>query len=117
MEYLTERLEIRLHSDMMGLLRKEARQQNVPVAQIVRQAIEMFLKENRQTQMEPAQALFQVGAPVSDWEKMKREIEGAELKEPSLGTRLEQLAQENARTADQVLETWYRITWIAWKKS
>jgi hypothetical protein len=75
MEYLTERLEVRLPPDTIRLLRDEARHQNVSVAQIVRQAIEDFLNENRRSRLQAAQELFQVGAPVADWEQMKREIE------------------------------------------
>ena len=77
MEYLTERLEIRLNPDTMRLLREEARQNNVSVAQVVRQAIESFLNEDRQSQLQAAWALFQVEAPVDDWDRMKREIEEA----------------------------------------
>ncbi len=77
MEYLSERLEIRLHPDTMRLLREEARQNNVSVAQVVRQAIASFLNEDRQSQLQAAWALFQVEAPADDWDQMKREIEDA----------------------------------------
>lgn len=105
MEFLSERLEIRLRPETLHHLREEARQRNLSIAQLVRQAIEAFLEEDRQSRLEAARALFQIGARVSNWEEMKREIEESVLKEPSLATRLEQLAQEDARTADQVLET------------
>ena len=77
MEFLSERLEIRLHPETLHLLREEARQRNLSIAQLVRQAIEAFLEEDRQSRLEAAQALFQVEAPVDNWEQMKREIEEA----------------------------------------
>jgi hypothetical protein len=76
-EYLSERLEIRLNPDTLRMLREEAQLRDVPVAQLVRQAIDNFLEEDRQLQFQAAQALFQVEAPVADWGQMKQEIEEA----------------------------------------
>ena len=45
MEFLSERLEIRLHPETLHLLAKKARQRNLSIAQLVRQAIEAFLEE------------------------------------------------------------------------
>jgi len=74
MEMLTERLEIRLPTHMMRLLREKAQQQEVPVAHLVRRAIEFFLEEDRQARLQAAEALFRVEAPVADWETMEHEI-------------------------------------------
>ncbi len=71
---LAERLEIRLEPRMMHLLREEAQRRKVPVAQLVRQAIQLLLEEDRQARLEAAEALFRTEAPVADWETMKREI-------------------------------------------
>lgn len=54
------------------------------MARLVREAIELLLKEDRQARMRAAEALFQVGAPVADWPEMEREIEAAHLKDDSL---------------------------------
>jgi len=77
---LTERLEVRLPAQVLQLLRQEASQRGISVAQLVREAIDLLLKEDRQARVRAAKSLFQVGAPVSDWEEMKREIEAARLK-------------------------------------
>lgn len=104
MDYLSERLEIRLHADMMNLLRKEARQRNVSVAHIVRQAVEAFLKEKRQSQLESVEYLYKIGVSMSQGGQMKQVMEDVEGKVPSLVSRLVQLASENEQTVDRVLE-------------
>lgn len=77
MGVLTERLEVRLPSQTMQLLRQEARQRGVSVSQLVREAIELLLVQDRQARMQAAEALFRIEAPVADWPEMKREIEEA----------------------------------------
>ena len=79
MATLTERLELRLPPELMRLLRQEARQRGVSVAQLVRKAIESSLLEDRQARVQAAEELFQIEAPVSEWPKMKEEIEEAHL--------------------------------------
>ena len=74
----TERLEIRVSSETMQLLRQEARHRGISVAQLVREAIELFVRE-RQARMQAAEALFRLEAPVADWPEMKQEIEVAHL--------------------------------------
>ncbi|MDR5695920.1 MAG: ribbon-helix-helix domain-containing protein [Armatimonadota bacterium] len=77
---LTERLEIRLPPEKLRLLRQEAERRGVPVALLVREAIDLLLQEDRQARLRAAEVLFQVNAPVSSWKKMKREIVEAYLK-------------------------------------
>jgi len=77
MGVLTERLEVRLSPRTMQLLRQEARQRGVPVAQLVREAIESLLVQDREERLRAAEALFRIEAPVADWIEMKREIEEA----------------------------------------
>mgnify|MGYP000509959525 CR=1 FL=1 len=79
MATLTERLELRLPPELMRLLRQEAQRRGVSVAQLVREAIESSLMGNRQARIQAAEELFQVEAPVSEWPKMKKEIEEAHL--------------------------------------
>lgn len=76
---LTERLEVRLPPQTMQLLRQEARQRGMSVAQLVREAIELLLMQDRQARIQAAEALFQIEAPVADWLEMKQEIEEAHL--------------------------------------
>jgi hypothetical protein len=61
----------------MQLLRQKARQRGVPVAQLVREAIESLLVQDREERLRAAEALFRIEAPVADWIEMKREIEEA----------------------------------------
>ena len=77
MTTLTERLEVRLERDQLRQLKKQARQQGVSVAQLVRQAIELLLQEDRETRMRAVERLCQIGAPIADWDQMEREIEDA----------------------------------------
>jgi len=76
---LTERLEIRLPKDKMSILRQEARKRGVSVAQLVREGIDLLLEKDIQARLQAAKALFDLGAPVAHWEKMKEEIEKAHL--------------------------------------
>jgi hypothetical protein len=80
MEALTERLEIRLPTRTMCLLRERAQQQETSVAQLVRHAIEFLLEEDQQARLQAAEALFRVEAPVADWDTMKQEIVEARMR-------------------------------------
>jgi len=80
MDILSERLEVRLSPEKLELLRQEAQQRGMPVAKLVREAIDLLLKEDRQVKQRVAEALFQVGAPVADWAEMKKDIEDSHLK-------------------------------------
>lgn len=79
MGVLTERLEVRLSPQTMQLLRQKARQRGVSVAQLVREAIEFLLVQDREDRLRAAEALFRIEAPVADWAEMKREIEEARV--------------------------------------
>lgn len=77
MSALTERLEVRLSTRMVRLLRQEAERRGISVAQLVREAIELLLNEDQQARLRAAEELFQIEAPTADWDQMKREIEAA----------------------------------------
>ena len=77
MATLTERLEVRLERHQLRQLKQQARQHGVSVAQLVRQAIELFLKEDREARLGAAERLCQIEAPIADWDQMEREIEEA----------------------------------------
>ena len=83
MDALNKRLEVRLSTKTLHLLRQEAQQRKVPLAQLVREAIDKMLQEDQQLKLRAAEALFQVEAPVSDWLEMKREIEEPHLRDQS----------------------------------
>lgn len=77
MEALDERLEIRVPTQTMRLLREEAKQRGVSVAQVVRDAIAHQVEDDRLARIRAAEALCQVDAPVADWDEMKDEIVAA----------------------------------------
>lgn len=83
MEPLSERLEVRLSSKTLHLLRQEAKERKMPVAQLVREAIRRLLHEDREVKKKMADELFCVEAPVSDWSEMKKELEAPHLEGPS----------------------------------
>lgn len=80
MAITTERLEIRIPSPLLASLKQAARRRSVPVAEIVREAITLLLEDDRQLRLNAARALFQIGAPVDEWEVMKRQISEAYAK-------------------------------------
>jgi hypothetical protein len=71
----TDRLEVRLSSQKIRLLRREAQRRGVSVGQVLREAIDHLLNQDRGVRMRAAEDLFEVQAPVADWPEMKREIE------------------------------------------
>ncbi len=77
----TERLEIRLPAHSVALLRKAADRRGVSMGQLVREAIDMLLREDRDARMRAAEALFKIEGPVADWPQMEREIEAAHLED------------------------------------
>lgn len=84
MDTLTERLEVRLPTHTLQLLRREAKRRGVSVGQLVREAIDLLQAEDRHAKVQAAEALFHVDAPVADWPEMKREIEEARTGNTSL---------------------------------
>jgi len=79
MEKLSERVEVRLAPETVHLLRREAKRRGISVAKLVREAIDLLLREDREARLRAAEALFQVGAPTADWPQMKQEIEAGHL--------------------------------------
>lgn len=73
----TERLEVRVPSPTLQLLRQEARRRGVAVAELVREAISLLLDQERRARERAAESLFRIEAPVGDWEEMKQEISAA----------------------------------------
>lgn len=77
MDVRTEPLEVQLPPQTLQLLRQEAERRAMSVADLVREAIDLLLAQDRQARVQAAEALCQVEAPAADWEQMKREIEEA----------------------------------------
>lgn len=71
---LTHRLEIRLPPHTLELLRQEAERRGASVARLVREAIELLLREDREARLRAADDLFRVEAPVADWPELEGEI-------------------------------------------
>ena len=79
METLSERLEVRLAPETVHLLRREAKRRGISVAKLVREAIDLLLREDREARLRAAEALFHVEAPAGEWPQMKQEIEAGHL--------------------------------------
>ncbi len=75
MPALFERLEIRVSKEVAQQLREEARQRQVSVSELVREAIDFLLVHDKEARRRAAEALFQIEAPVADWPEMEKEIE------------------------------------------
>ena len=75
MPVLSERLEIRVSKEVAQQLREEARQRQVSVSELVREAIDFLLVHDKEARQRAAEALFQIEAPVADWPDMEKEIE------------------------------------------
>lgn len=65
MQVLKERLEVRVPSSQLAALKQEAQRRRVPIAELVREAIDLLLQRDRQARLAAAEALFEVEAPVS----------------------------------------------------
>ncbi len=77
---LSERLEIRLEPGQLEKLKKEARDKNASVGEIVREAITQKYDTAAAGKIAAAQDLEMIGAPVKEWEEMKKEIEAGRNK-------------------------------------
>lgn len=73
----TESLEIQLPPQTLQLLHQEAERRAISVTELVHEAIDLLLAQDKQAQLQAAEALCQVKAPVADWKTMKRELEEA----------------------------------------
>ena len=74
----TKRLEIRIDEASFHLLEQRAKETHSSIGELIRKAIrEQYLKNKTTNRQKACQALFKINAPVSDWKKMKREIEKA----------------------------------------
>ncbi|MBI3980114.1 MAG: ribbon-helix-helix protein, CopG family [Chloroflexi bacterium] len=76
---LNERLEVRLPTQTLQMLREVARRRGISIGQLVREAIDLLLEQDRQARLHAAEDLFQIEAPVADWAVMKKEIEEAHM--------------------------------------
>lgn len=49
----------------------------MPITELVREAVDLLLAQDKEVRMQAAEALCQVEAPVAEWEQMKQEIKEA----------------------------------------
>lgn len=77
MDTATESFEVQLPARTVQSLRQEAERRAVPIAELVREAIDLLLAQDTAARIQAAHALCQVEAPVADWKQMKQEIEEA----------------------------------------
>ncbi len=85
MELLSERFEVRLPSYTLETLRRESQKRDVPMSQLVREAIDLLLEQDQKAKMQAADELFSIGAPVANWKQMKDEITISHLKDATDG--------------------------------
>jgi hypothetical protein len=78
---LSERLEIRLEPEQLEKLKKDARDRNVSVGEIVREAITQKYDTATAGKIAAAKDLAMIGAPVKEWQEMKKEIEAGRTDE------------------------------------
>ncbi len=72
---LDARLEIRLHPEKLQMLKDEAVKKNTSVGGIVREAIDSYCAVSAEEKLAAVRKLAELKAPVTDWDKMKKEIE------------------------------------------
>jgi hypothetical protein len=71
---LTERLEVRIDEQTIGLLREAAERRGVSMGEIVRRAVEALLvEEDRAARLAAVEELCSFELPVEDWETMEEE--------------------------------------------
>ena len=75
MKKYTERLEIRIDPLQLEKLKEESRERKMSVGEIVREAITNKYSVSREEKIDEAKKMFQLNAPVKEWEEMKKEIE------------------------------------------
>lgn len=71
---LTERLELRIDTETMERLRKEAEWRRVPVGELVRDAVDHYLEHDRGRRIAAAEALCGLDSTnVGDWELLEEQ--------------------------------------------
>ena len=76
---LSERTQVLLSPELRKRVERVAARRGVSVGAVIREAIEAYTAPRTRTRGEALQALFQLEAPVDDWETMKAEIEHGTL--------------------------------------
>ena len=72
---LDARLEIRLHPEKLLMLKEEAAKKKISVGSMVREAIDSYCAVSAAERLAAVNKLAALSAPVTDWDKMKKEIE------------------------------------------
>ena len=72
---LEARLEIRLAPEQLKNLKEEAASRNASVGSLVREAIDLRYEVTENQKLNAVKKLAELDAPVSNWDKMKSEIE------------------------------------------
>ncbi len=75
MKKFTERLEIKIDPEQLGKLKKESKERKISVGEIVREAIANKYSIPKEDKVAEAKKMFQLNAPIKEWEEMKKEIE------------------------------------------
>ena len=75
MHMFTERTQVLLTADQRRRLERRAQDEHRSVGAIIREAVDAYTGSTGRSRSDAAESLLALGAPVDDWEAMKREIE------------------------------------------
>ena len=75
MHMYTERTQVLLTPEQRRRLERRAADQHRSVGALIRDAVDAYTGSSGRSRREAADSLLAAGAPVVDWEAMKREIE------------------------------------------
>lgn len=70
----TERTHVLLSPEQRQRLENRAAQERRSIGAVIRAAVDAYTGSPSRSRQEAAESLLSIGAPVSDWEKMKVEI-------------------------------------------
>ncbi len=76
---LTERTQVLLTPAQRQRLQRLAEQRSMPVGALIREAIDAYLSPESRSRLRALDDLYSLEAPVSDWGRMKSEIEAGAL--------------------------------------
>lgn len=74
MHMLTERTQVLLSPEQRRRLESRAARERRSVGSVIRDAVDAYVGSPQRTRREAADSLLSIGAPVADWEQMKKEI-------------------------------------------
>lgn len=74
MRMFSERTQVLLTPEQRTRVERLAAERRISVGAVIREAIDAYAAPRRKSRREAFERLAAIGAPVSDWERMKAEI-------------------------------------------